>query len=339
MNESASFSIKIIRITATLMIFLCHIVYLFGNTIGTTSQFFNIGVDIFITISAYIFSLRDVKNLNVFRWYKRRVLRISIPYYIFLILAFITYSFTNTHVDMTTKIDSVFLINGITENYLPGAAHLWFLTFILISYIITPVLYKIKKCDLKINLLVSICLILVYFFVALYTKDIYGTIYINVLEYIIIFLFVGRLFELINMSNITYKKIIVEIFLIFVLCLFKLIFNIFFDNTIIYSKFLVPFIDTLIGLSIFILIFNISSFAYPKFKNLHVLSSIINNLDSISFEFYLVHYFFIAGPISLINISNPLIDSLLILLVSYFCATILHFFCSLFFKVIKKWTK
>lgn len=336
MNEATSFSIKIIRITATLMIFLCHTVFLFGNTIGLTAQFFNIGVDIFIIISSYLFSSRGSLNSSPYRWYKKRLLRIFIPYYIYLIFVFIAYAFTNTNIAFTTILESIFLLNGITEDYLPGAAHLWFLTFLLICYFLTPLLYKIKKWCLKYKITFSLFLTIIYILLALFSKDIIGTIYINVLEYIIIFLITDKLFEFINTSNSSSKKILFGIFSVIASCGFKLVFNILFDGTILYSKFLVPFIDTTIGISIFISIFLISKYYYQETKDRHIFTGLVNHLDSISFEFYLVHYFFITGPISVMNISNPLIVCLLILLVSYLSANILHLFCNLFFKVIKK---
>lgn len=59
MTEIQSYAIKNIRVVSTLMIFLCHTVFLFGETVGLTAQFFNIAVTVFFFISAYLYSLRE----------------------------------------------------------------------------------------------------------------------------------------------------------------------------------------------------------------------------------------------------------------------------------------
>ena len=59
MTEIQSYAIKNIRVVSTLMIFLCHTVFLFCETVGLTAQFFNIAVTVFFFISAYLYSLRE----------------------------------------------------------------------------------------------------------------------------------------------------------------------------------------------------------------------------------------------------------------------------------------
>lgn len=80
MTEIQSYAIKNIRVVSTLMIFLCHTVFLFGETVGLTAQFFNIAVTVFFFISAYLYSLRaNVSAGGILQWYKSVLLELQFP--------------------------------------------------------------------------------------------------------------------------------------------------------------------------------------------------------------------------------------------------------------------
>ena len=81
------FVIQITRIVAMFMIIICHLVQEFDNRyIQMTSQFFNVGVFIFILISGYLYGTKKIENPK--EWLKNRFFKIMIPVYVFMIFIF-----------------------------------------------------------------------------------------------------------------------------------------------------------------------------------------------------------------------------------------------------------
>ena len=113
-----------------------------------TAQLFNIGVNIFIIISGVCFGLQGTIK-NTIKWYKKRICRIYIPYEIFLVFLAVTYMITGRHLQFTNWISCVIGIQGAQVGVL-GADHTWFLTALLICYMITPILSKIF-CNVKVK--------------------------------------------------------------------------------------------------------------------------------------------------------------------------------------------
>ena len=139
-------AIDIIRITATILIFLCHACVESGSAIGGMfGQFFNVGVPIFFLISGYLHSQKPISN--IVKWYVRKFKRVCIPLYIFLSILFILYVIAKLPIHVSVWLQTIVPICGLTQNYISGCGHLWFLTHLLICYLITPFLQK--KCILQ----------------------------------------------------------------------------------------------------------------------------------------------------------------------------------------------
>ena len=81
-------SIQLVRIIATVLILLCHLVQEFGNTtIAMTGQFFNVGVQIFLFLSGYLYGKKNINDSK--KWIMSRLKKVIIPVYIFMIILFI----------------------------------------------------------------------------------------------------------------------------------------------------------------------------------------------------------------------------------------------------------
>lgn len=302
------------------MIFFCHTVGFFGGIIGITSQFFNIGVDVFFLLSALLFSCRTDALQNVLKWYKKRYYRIGVPYYILLICLFILYTVSRINTASSDWIGYIFFCQGITENYLPGLAHLWYLTAIMLCYLITPVLYRIRT-NRKKNVVVMILLVM-YIYFGINYQNIFPTIMFSMAEYVIGFLTIKKVLEI--FSSKPRKSLGLSFGLFGVFCVCKIVFNSYFDGTMLYMNFLVPVIDFLIGYTIFIIVFLIGYLAYRKISDLQGIKNVTNHLDSITFEFYLIHYVLITGPFTVNMAFPPILKVLLIFVVSYLLANLLH---------------
>lgn len=329
MTEIQSYAIKNIRVVSTFMIFLCHTVFLFGETVGLTAQFFNIAVTIFFFISAYLYSLREnVSAGGVLQWYKKRFLRIAIPYYIYLAVLFILYIVTKSVIKPTPWITSGFMISGLTETYLSQTGHLWFVTAILLCYAITPLLYRVRQNKSFMFIVIAM---IAYIPLAIFLKPIISTYYSALLEYILAFFLLDRI-----ISSFNKKRMLIIGFVLFILgCIIKLFGVRFFDDTVFYTKFISGGCSIIIGFAIFVIIYTLSHIYYKFDKWLF---RIIDFFDSISYEFYIVHMIFIKGNFSVLKLSNPFLNICLAFVLSLIFGYLLHILSNQIFKVIK-WRK
>lgn len=150
------------------------------KTISLSAQFFNIGVSVFLFISAYLFTLRKNAITNIFEWYKKRLFRLCVPYYWLILFVCLVCFITNVNIKIWDVTQSVLFIQGLTEDYLPGGGHLWYLTAILISYFITPLLAKLKNTKVTLKLMFFVSSFILYILITVFTKEIYSAIFVKV---------------------------------------------------------------------------------------------------------------------------------------------------------------
>lgn len=95
---------------------------------------FNVGVQIFLCISGFLYGQKDVGEFTGFL--SRRFRKILIPYF----LAFVPYGILQFFFAKDV-FDSVSFIRGLIVNAtLTGGGHLWFVSTILMCYVLTPML-------------------------------------------------------------------------------------------------------------------------------------------------------------------------------------------------------
>lgn len=130
-----------LRAFAVISILLCHYVQESANAyIQMSAQLFNIGVNIFFLISGFCFGLQgEIKD--TFNWYKKRLKRIYIPLWIFLIFLMLTYIVLRLKFNIGNLLTCFLGIQGAKVGVL-GADHTWFITVILLCYLVTPLIAK-----------------------------------------------------------------------------------------------------------------------------------------------------------------------------------------------------
>lgn len=127
-------SISALRMLAMCSIVACHFCQLYGLAAAWS---LNIGVQVFLVISGWLYGLRP--NFDHFgRWYGKRLIRICVPYWLVLLpLLFADLLFASQALTAKTVFLSVCCIrSGVT----PNGAHLWYISVILLCYLITPLL-------------------------------------------------------------------------------------------------------------------------------------------------------------------------------------------------------
>lgn len=129
-----------IRVTAMAMIVICHI---FSEAGVLWGQYFNAGVMVFLFLSGMLACRPKYGG----KWIAARFKRILPEYYIFVILfLFVTVIFFHAEYSIKQILVNLFLLQGIfTDSGLPNINHLWFVTCILICYLLTPLFARLKN--------------------------------------------------------------------------------------------------------------------------------------------------------------------------------------------------
>ncbi len=305
-------SIVYIRVLAMCMIVVCHLMEQVQHPLAHIgAMFFNVGVELFFMISAYLYGQRKIHS-GIIHWYQKRFYRVAIPCYVFLVLLFCIYIFEGLDIDVFHWCAQFLLLQG-WEIYVFGAEHLWFITILAFCYLITPLLQWIEHIFLFRT---RIC-----FFAANILLQIFATFYISTQ--------LGRYWFLVNFYILCYelgaqkfrcctKKQFAVISLLGICGIAtRLVGKIYFDDTILYNIFISGITHCMLAISIFGVVQFLASDKAGK---------LISFLDSISYEVYLVHYMLIVGPISLLHLTKSFcVDSVITIAASLMIAAIVHY--------------
>lgn len=149
--KNANGSISLIRMFAMLMVIACHILQILSDQIGTGGIVKQIGdycangVQIFLFISGYLYANKNAyfeKSSARIAFVGKNFRKILFPYYVYVILViFPVYSFLKPEVMTPHSVVGVLF----ASNTISGVHHLWFIPYILLCYLLTPVLYDLRE--------------------------------------------------------------------------------------------------------------------------------------------------------------------------------------------------
>ncbi len=330
LNEKTSYAVSAIRVFATLLIFLCHAVQMFDSALLQMSgQVFNVGVPLFMMISGFLFAVKG-KPASYRSWFGSRLLRILTPYYLFLLFLFLVYvaRFGWQSVIPEKWIFYVIPLQGFTQNYINGAEHLWFITDILLCYLLTPFLHVIQEKISKRQKLWLPAVFLLYAAVLLLSSyllpAIVSTTIVTVFSYMLGFLFIKALLS---------RRYIVFIIMLLVSPALRLAANLFLDGTPLYDRFIAPVTHQLLAVSLFCLLFMAVSRWYGPLLRI---GKAVRSLDSVSYEIYLVHYMFIIGPLAVTAFQLSILNFFILVLLTAAAAVVLHVLSGSILKRLRK---
>lgn len=116
------------------------------------SEVFNVGTTLFLFISGFLYGEKKVGSYP--KWFYRRIKRICIPMYIYMASVFVYRVIFVTHTAEPFKYLLYALnLQGICFVYLrfdyslfsvKGTDHLWFLTVIMMCYLLVPLLSRLR---------------------------------------------------------------------------------------------------------------------------------------------------------------------------------------------------
>ena len=320
--------ISFIRIFATLLIIICHIMQYYDYYLA---WWFNVGVQIFLFLSGYLYGNKD-KIEGITCWYFNRLKRILIDYYLFIFPGILFAILFNKNITLT-QIISLISFSG-SGGYL-AFDHLWFISTILFCYFLTPFflyfLSEQKVLLLFIRLIIG--LLIIEFICTFYFKHFTGA-WINCY-------FMGIVYRKIKNQGSKNQLYLFDSLSVFLCCCCNIL-QIFFEmknyNQLIPNTLWIRFCaysHVLLGFSLFLIIYRICGVISEK------LFSILKFSDKISYDIYLVHQFFILGDFSILNIEKGSLPFkyLLLLLTILTCSIIVNYFSSLLSRLLTKRTQ
>ncbi len=307
-NQERNGTISLIRCIAMVFIVTCHFFQYYENELA---WWFNVGVQMFFCISGFLYGNKRIDDSIGFVW--KNFKKILIPYFTFLFPCIIMYFiFAQEHIDIVTAFKAV-LCSGVID----GISHLWFISYILFCYMITPFLYKfadkIKKlrCSYALMMLVALLVMGQVVFSAYNSYFSFGGISCYIFGYFLAFI-------LSQYKRIVFKRLTCGIIITTV------IFNVF----RVYIRYILKqaspafslfeqYAHVLLGISIFLIIYiSLKNFRYHR---------ILKISDKYSYYIYLVHQLFILSPFSLMAVTKATyLNWLFVLLGTFLSAIALH---------------
>lgn len=116
----------------------CHICQFYDLV---AAWWLNVGVQVFLVISGYIFGLRPTPGAPV-EWFAKRFRRIYVPYLLTLVLLIMmNLVFDGAVLGRHELLAALCLRSGSV----PNGTHLWYVSVILLCYLVTPVLGWVER--------------------------------------------------------------------------------------------------------------------------------------------------------------------------------------------------
>ena len=319
MDKIISNKLNIIRIISMIMIVLCHYLQFYGNKLAF---WFNVGVQIFFILSGVLYGCKEVKDYKKF--WKNKFFKLYLPYVIVVILFFIFNLIF--HVGEMGFMDLFYYLTAtqaFTHNVEP-IAHLWFMSYIFLFYLLIPVL---EKFDFSKDKYFYIKLILII--IGLQFLQFTNVINVNI-TYLALFMigyyFSRRKFKH-NIKTDNYKLLCGLSGLV---CLVGIPLQLYLETLnlegILLKFFTIyhDYIHGFLGITLIIIMLKI----LPSIKN-----KVTEYLSNISFHIYLIHQIFILGVFTLLNIKFGLPLSILVI---FLLSNVLYFISNFINKYINK---
>ena len=298
-RASNDYSISLVRFLATVAIIICHMLQYFDKEL---MWWFNVGVQIFLCISGYLYGRKGLID-DDFKFYKKNFSKILLDYYIVTIPMFILLT-----IFVADKFSIIALIKTLfTKTVMKGGEHLWYIPYCIICYFLTPLLSryfernKNKHIVLKFVLLGFIVTAIIEMFFQFFTA---AWFLCYLLGYFLGHLSLKgktRLYNTVCIIIVIFALIsnTLQIILDYVV---KLELN---DANDYYYARMCKYAHVALGTSIFLfckkLFSAIFKNGYPKPLEIFCKCS-----DRYSYDIYLVHQFVILGPLSLMALTPML---------------------------------
>lgn len=316
-----NWAIVYIRIIAMLFIFIDHATaYCDIPMKSFIIQITNSGVLIFLLISGFLYG--GGKTVIDKKWVIGRIKRLMVPCWIFLIIYYSIKFATGESINIGFVLTYFCFLQGFigTES---GLTHLWFLTLLMICYLLIPLLQKFRTKTIGWSKKEWITTILLLLFMQVLLAY-FCNIRLDIGHPLSWYLVAIGVFSAGFLSNkyvcgngISYVCVIISTVLMIVGCSLRVISNIYIDGSVLYDKIISIWTNAIFDIWIFIIVYYVVSKNESKFVSRAALK-----LDAVSYCFYLVH----AVVLSYLSVlsAKPILFFLISFVVSVFCGAIVN---------------
>ena len=313
-EQKRDLSISFVRMLAMMFIVICHVMQYYDVELA---WWFNIGVQIFLCISGYLYGRKRILDILVF--YRKNFVKILIDYEIVVFAAVAaTVLFTDTVITVEEIAGAVLTVSTIA-----GGAHLWFIPTILMCYLLTPLYERIfSRAEQSHKLLVPAAVLLFvmnelvfrqmfsYFNAAWINCYLIGFALRRFQQYRFWYTGSAWLLTLTGAVCISIQASVRYLQLI--------------TLTDAWRPFYYPMCDyghVFLGVALFCS----GRVLLRPFCNINLIQRILRLSDRYSYQIYLTHHFFILGPLSLMALTaNSYVNVVLILLLTVLTAVLLQ---------------
>lgn len=314
--------IVLLHCIGMLMILICHIAQVKGYfEIG---ELLASGVPLFLFISGFLVGIKPVPH-NI-AWLAKKAKRILVPYYILLIAVLVLYLILQTEpfqikqwiilfADLQGLTNFLFY-NDVTGYYSPlaqGIGHFWFVTIIMLCYLLVPLFEKV--CEFRFwerhtgAILLATVLVLQPIL-----------LFYNVQISSIVVFYLGYLFAKNGIEMNGKRFIAVTLAMILLFCC-RLSLRNYIDGTVIYNQYIACLSNYAIGLWIVALFFFLR-IRMPKIIDGIASWKFVLWLESIIYEIYLVHHIIIKGSWSLYQFGYNTVLTTVVVIAATICLSL-----------------
>jgi surface polysaccharide O-acyltransferase-like enzyme len=282
-----------------LLIVACHYVSWIPQ-ISFLGQVFNVGVPLFFIISGFLYGQKEITN--PLAWFKKQFVKISVPVYLYYIIFTIVLLCIGKLgiVSPISTIKQILHLKGALGGGIGEVqtGHLWFITFLLMCYLITPLLQKIDVSN-KIWIAVAgggitlelICMLA-------FGNYAFWLWMPGVFSYVAAY-FMGRR----RNKTVSNKTMLFLSFLMVAFLAIRMLAKLFIDESRLYDNVIFEYSQCVLAFWIFFFIFWI----YPRVKAVRSIAPIAKCCNRYSFEVYIVHNAFLSGVLSFQFLTKSLV--------------------------------
>ena len=259
----------------------------------------NGGVQIFFFISGYLYSMK--KEMYDMNWFQKQLKKIVMPYLILLLIVLIAdfICFNKTY-SIKVLLQNILCLQGFTY-CIDELTHTWFISYILLSYLITPFLSEFDFNGIsELKFLIKISFLSVF----LLLLEVLGIVNIHI-PYLLCYIWGFFFYSYYKENDYKFNKLIIILLILFCLTLpirLNVQYNLFdFFNLELFRNY--SYITISINHNfLFILLFLIllSLFDYIKINS----NNFLIFFDRYSYYIYLTHQIFILNDFSLLNLTD-----------------------------------
>lgn len=319
-----------LRVFGVLLILLCHFTQESSSVLlNLSAQFFNVGTHVFLMLSGFLFGRQGNCTESPLRWYKKRIKRIYLPYEMMVCALFVIHLLTKQDINLVQWALQFLGLQG--WNGVLGAGHTWFVTSIMICYLVTPLIaFVLDRGNETINFTgVAVVALMLPVVLSISMFDSVALLLMPLSSYVLGYV-LGKRFEKVQIGGNT---TLLSISVMAVAMGVRLLGRQLFDGTLLYTNIIVTYTQIAIALAIFMI------FAVV-FKN-YVPVRCVRFFDGISFEVYLWHYMFTVGPIRLFGLTGYWIfDCIVVMTIVVIVASVANRLCKIVAHQLKfSWRK